>query len=157
MSGDKGDPRSWGAKDLKLPMQEGQRASRNQRDLVSAVLESWAVTTGSGFGELVILLVGRRVGHLWAPCLPLTLFSGHVLGAAFSWASSPQSHQVCRHWRPQSSRPRWGPPVQMASGSPGPCSARMIPIPYFTWTPEEWQVENRGITPKITRSPVGWA
>ena len=58
-SEDKGEPRSWGAKDLMLLMQEGQCASQNQRDLVFAVLESWAVTTDSRFGELVILLVGR--------------------------------------------------------------------------------------------------
>ena len=54
MSGDKGEPGSWGAKDLTLPMQEGQRASWSQRDLVSAVLKPWAVTTGSGFGELAV-------------------------------------------------------------------------------------------------------
>lgn len=154
MYGDKGEPGSWGAKDLTLPMQESQRASWSQRDLVSAVLKPWAVTTGSGFGQLVILLVGRRVGHLWALCLPLTLFSGRVAGTAFLWASSPQSQRVCRYWRPQSSRPCWGPPVQMASGSLGLCSARLIPIPCFTWTPEERQVENRRLAPKTTRSPL---
>lgn len=154
MSGDKGEPGSWGAKDLTLPMQEGQRASWSQRDLVSAVLKPWAVTTGSGFGELAILLVGRRVGHPWALCPLLTLFSGRAAATAFSWASSPQSQRVCRHWRPQSSRPRWGPPVQMVLGSPGPCSVRLSPIPCFTWTPEERQVENRGLASKTTCSPL---
>ena len=42
----------------------------------------------------------------------------------------------------------------MASGSPGPCSSRLIPIPCFMWTPEKQQVENRGLAPKTMCSPL---